>query len=101
MKLSWRSVGGFTGSAGAETCELCSEQLPPAQAASLLQHVAAAGFFALPPTLLKMVPQSWDFLQTLRIEDRGRSHTAQFHAAMASAELLQLVELLRTLADPD
>jgi hypothetical protein len=97
MQITFSSTGGFTGPAGTERCHLSQAQLSAAQVAQLRAQLAAADFFALPPKLLKPVPQSWDFLQELQVALDGRQHTVQFHSGMASAALNALADNIREL----
>lgn len=99
MKISLSSIGGFAGPAAPEKHELDLAQLPADDAAPVLALLADADFFALPATLLKSAPKSWDFLHEMRVEDGARSHSVRFHEdAIAAAEfqaLRQLFELVR------
>src|SRR4051812_23949177 len=97
MQLSLRSVGGFTGEAGAERRQVDLDQLPAAMAERLRLLVERADPFSLPPSLKKSAPRPWDFRYTLTVEDSGRSHTVTFHKDAVSPALRELVEALEAL----
>lgn len=90
MRISLRSVGGFTGPAGAKTRTLDVDSLPSDKASKVRRLVEASGFFSLPPKILKAAPASWDFIHHLEIEDGGRSHKVQFHKDAAPPALKEL-----------
>jgi hypothetical protein len=94
MRLSLRSVGGFTGEAGAETRQVDLDHLPAASAEPLRRLVAQVDPFALPSRLEKSAPQPWDFRYTLTVDDGGRRHTITFHKDAVSPALRELVEAL-------
>ena len=100
MRMVLRSVGGFTGPAGAETRTVDLAAMPSAQALPLRALVQACDFFSLPATLLKPRPQSWDFVHTLQIQEDARSHTVRFHEEAAPPALQALTQALSALA-PD
>jgi hypothetical protein len=94
MRLSLRSVGGFTGPAGAQTHTVELDRLPPREAERLRALVRSLDFAALTATLTKPRPQSWDFLHTLEISDNGQHHQLRFHSEAAPPALAELAELL-------
>jgi hypothetical protein len=97
MRITLRSVGGFTGPAGASTHTVDLDELPAAEAHHLRDLVDACDFFALPPKLMKEAPQSWDFVHHLEVEDGGRRHAVQFHEESAPPALR---DLLAAVKDP-
>jgi len=96
MRITLRSVGGFTGPAGAATRSLDLDALPSAEASRIRALVAAADFFALPSKLMKRAPQSWDFVHRLEIEEKGTTHVVQFHDDAASEPLRALLASVST-----
>lgn len=94
MHLVLRSTGGFTGPAGAATRTVELSTLSAALSDQLRRLVQACDFFALPSSLLKTAPQSWDFLYTLRIEADGRAHTVSYHLDAAPAALRELTAIV-------
>jgi hypothetical protein len=96
MRIMLRSVGGFTGPAGAENYSVDVDGLPSQEAAALRELVEAARFFSLGPTLLKQAPRSWDFVHELSIEHAGRLTTVKFHDEAAPPELLALADAVRS-----
>jgi hypothetical protein len=94
MRLSLHSVGGFTGPAGAQTHTVELDQLAPREAARLRALVGALDFAALPATITKPRPQSWDFLHTLDVSDGGQHYQVRFHSDAAPPALRQLAEAL-------
>jgi hypothetical protein len=95
MRITLRSVGGFTGAAGAETRTVEVDSLAPAEAKRMRKLVDACGFFSLPPKLAKASPKPWDFVHHLEIEDGGRTHAVQFHEDEAPPALRELLTALR------
>ena len=93
MRLSLRSVGGFTGPAGAQARSVDVDGLPAADAARVRALVQALDPAHLPATLLKARPQSWDFTYTLTIED-GAQRQVRFHLDAAPAALRDLVDVI-------
>jgi hypothetical protein len=91
MRITLRTVGGFSGPAGAETRTLDLDTLAPEKAVALRGLVESARFFLLPPTVRKARPRSWDFLHTLTVEDGDRSHQVTFHLDAVDARLRELV----------
>jgi len=100
MLIILRSVGGFTGPAGAEVRTVETNQLPAGEAASLIDLIRACDFFSLPSSFLKSAPQSWDFVETLQIDDDGRAHTIRFHLDAAPDSLKALVDALKDRFEP-
>jgi hypothetical protein len=96
MRITLRSVGGFTGPAGPETFSVDLDALPTQKAAALRNLVEAARFFSLGPTFLKQAPRSWDFVHELSIEHGGRLTTVKFHDEAAPPELLALANAVRS-----
>ena len=68
------------------------DSLPPKDGRKLRDLVDAAGFFSLPPKLMKPAPQPWDFQHLIEVDDGERKHSVQFHADAAPTPLRQLVE---------
>lgn len=101
MRLILTCSGGFTGPAGAQTRTVDLAQLPPEQASQLQQLLQASDFFALPPTLVKPAPQSWDFKYRLEVDDGGQAHCVSYHLDEASPPLKELTEKLNDAIDPD
>jgi hypothetical protein len=94
MRLSLRSVGGFTGPAGAQTRSVELDRLPPREAARLRALVGSLDFAALPATLTKPRPQSWDFLHTLDVSDGDQHYQLRFHSDAAPPALRELADVL-------
>jgi hypothetical protein len=92
MRIVKRSVGGFTGPAGADTRTLDVDALPADRAAEIRGLVTAAGFDSLPPKLLKTSPQPWDFVHSLEVEHEGRVHAVQYHDECAPEGLRRLAD---------
>ena len=92
LKVVLRRWGGFTGPAGAEEYSVNVDSLPPEEGQKLRELVDAAGFFTLPPKLMKPAPQSWDFQHAMQVEDEGRKHSVQFHSDAAPEALRRLAE---------
>jgi hypothetical protein len=101
MLLKLRCTGGFTGPAGAQTRTLDLARLPKDQAAELQNLIHATDFFALPATLTKSAPKSWDFQYDLEVcEDGKQPHCVRYHLDEAPAPLKQLTEKINE-TDPD
>jgi len=96
-KLVLRTSGGFTGPAGAETRTVDLDKLPAAQAAQLRRLVDDSNVLALPATLTKPQPQSWDFEHSLYVEAGGKTHTVRYHMDAAPPALQQLTEQINQL----
>lgn len=94
MRLTLHTVGGFTGPAGAQTRTVDLEKLVPAEAARLRALVKQIDFNALAPSITKQRPQSWDLMQTLKVESDGAAHSVRFHSEAAPPALRELAELL-------
>ena len=90
MKVELRSWGGFTGKAGQEVRRVDLEQLS-ADGPELARLIDAAGFFTLPPKLLKPAPRSYDFQYELTVTAGDRKHTVTFHLDAAPAPLGEFV----------
>jgi len=90
MRITLRSVGGFTGPAGAKTRTVDVDSLPGEQASKVRRLVEASGFYSLPPKMMKAAPASWDFIHHLEIEDGGKVHKVQFHDDAAPPALREL-----------
>lgn len=90
MKLSLSSVGGFTGPAGAQTRSVDLAQVDGARGERLRTLAHAVDFAALPPSILKPKPQSWDFVHTLTVEDGERRQQIRFHSDAAPPPLRAL-----------
>jgi hypothetical protein len=95
MRITLRSVGGFTGPAGASTRTVDVGSLPPAAAGHIRSLVDASGFFGLPDKVAKKAPQPWDFTHHLEVDDGGRRHAVQFHEDAASPELRSLLAAVK------
>jgi len=98
VKITLRTVGGFTGPAGAQTHVVDVDELPPADAERLLGHVTSAVPEGLPRKLMKAAPQPWDFVRHLKIEDGETVREFQFHDEAASVSLRQLVQEIEELS---
>jgi len=98
MKITLRTVGGFTGPAGAQTRVVDVDALPPADAARFRGHLTSAVPEGLPRKILKALPQPWDFVRHLKIEDGETVRELQFHDEAASASLRQLVQEIEDLS---
>ncbi len=94
MRITLRSVGGFTGPAGAQTRTVDVDALPAEAAAKLRRLVEASKFFSLPPKIMKKAPQPWDFVHEIDVEDEGRTHGVQFHEDAAPEALKELLAAL-------
>jgi hypothetical protein len=94
MRLTLHTVGGFTGPAGAQTRTVDLDELPAADAARLRALVASIDFDALPASITKPRPQSWDLMQTLEVDDDGRVRKLRFHNEAAPAPLSALADRL-------
>jgi hypothetical protein len=101
MRLILKCTGGFAGPAGAQTRTVDLAQLPQEQAGQLQHLLQASDFFALPPTLVKPAPQSWDFKYQLEVDDGGAAHCVVYHLDEASPSLKELTEKLNDEVDPD
>lgn len=102
MRLNLQCTGGFTGPAGAQTRSVDLAKLPPAQSAKLRQMLVDCDFFALPETLTKPQPQSWDFVYNLQVDGDGdsgaQSHSVRYHLDAAPPPLRKLTEKLNEVA---
>ncbi len=94
MKLSLRSVGGFTGPIGSVTRSVDLAALPHERRAHASALLDAARPFDLPTQFLLPSPRSWDFLYTLTVEDGGRTREVKLHLDAAPPSLRALVEWL-------
>lgn len=101
MRLTLKCTGGFAGPAGAQTRTVDLARLPQDQAAQLQQLLHASDFFALPPTLVKPAPKSWDFKYDLEVDDGTHNHCVSYHLDQASPSLKQLTEKLNDDVAPD
>lgn len=98
MKITLRTVGGFAGPAGAQTHVVDVDELSPADARRFLDHVAKAVPSGLPRRLMKKLPQPWDFVRHLKIEDGENVHEFQFHDDAATESLRELVKEIEELS---
>jgi hypothetical protein len=96
-KLVLRATGGFTGPAGAQTRSADLSALPAAAAQPFQQLLQESDFFALPDTLSKPAPQSWDFQYTLQVQSGGRSKTVNYYLDAAPKALQKLTAALEEL----
>ena len=96
-RLTLRTVGGFTGPAGAQTRSADLAALPAARAARLRQLLDACQLATLPAQLHTPQPHSWDFEYTLTLRQDGQTHTVRYHLDAAPPALRQLTELLNEL----
>jgi len=94
VKIILRTVGGFTGPAGAEVRTIDVDELEREDSLRFRACVADAGLPALPGRLLKRSPQPWDFVRHLRIEDGDTVRELEFHDDAAPAPLRALVEAI-------
>ena len=94
VKLSLKSVGGFTGPVGAVTRTVETSTLPSDVRAHANALIDAARPFDLPAQLLLKSPHSWDFRYKLTVEDGGRTHQIELHLDAAPPALRALVEWL-------
>lgn len=94
MKLSLRSVGGFTGPIGSVTRSVEVAALPGERRAHVSALLDAARPFDLPTQFLLPSPRSWDFLYTLTVEDGGRTREIKLHLDAAPPSVRALVEWL-------
>jgi hypothetical protein len=94
MRLSLHSVGGFTGPAGAQTRTVDLDRLAPHEADRLRALVRSLDLPALPASITKPRPQSWDFLHTLDISDGGQQRQVRFHSDAAPPALRELADAL-------
>jgi hypothetical protein len=94
MRLSLHTVGGFTGPVGAQTRTVELDRLPPAQAGRLRALVHSLDFTALPASITKARPQSWDFLHTLEVSGDGADRKVSFHSEAAPPALRELADAL-------
>jgi hypothetical protein len=100
VKLSLRSVGGFTGPVGAVTRSVDVAALPHEQRVHASALLDAARPWNLPTEFLLGSPHSWDFLYTLTLEDGGRTQEVKLHLDAAPPALRAIVEWLEEQA-PD
>jgi len=96
-KLVLRTCGGFSGPAGAETRTVDLDKIPAAQASQLRRLVDESNVYALPATLTKTTPQSWDFEHSLYVEAGGKTHTVRYHMDAAPPALQQLTKQISQL----
>ena len=97
MRITLKIIGGFTGRAGAETHVVDVERLQADDARRVRNLVAAVRSAALPATIKKAAPASWDFLHELTIEDDAQTQTVRFHLDAAPPELRALTEAVLAL----
>lgn len=101
MRLTLRCTGGFAGPAGSQTRTIDLAQLPGDQAAQLEQLLRDSDFFALPSSLIKPAPKSWDFQYDLEVDQDGQAHCVRYHLDAASPSLRRLTEKLNEEIAPD
>ena len=101
MRMTLRCTGGFAGAAGAQTRTIDLATLPQDQSAQLQQLVQACDFFALPETLVKLQPKSWDFQYDLEVKQGQQVHCVRYHLDSAPGPLKALTEKLNDEVDPD
>jgi hypothetical protein len=98
MRIELKSVGGFTGPAGAETINIDTDTLGKSDADCIVKFVKAADIFSLPDKIHLQKPRSWDFLYTLTIEENAAKKTVEFHKDAAPAALQELTEKLEEMS---
>jgi hypothetical protein len=100
MRVEFKMSGGVAHFPGlSKPAVLESDKLTPAQAAELQERVAAADFFALPPTVGQAAPGAADLrTYTISVDDAGRRHTVQAVEPLSTPGLAELVAFLRGLA---
>lgn len=101
MIVTLRSVGGFTGPAGAEEHIIDDAKLPPDVARRLQTLQAALPVATGPQVFKKSAPQSWDFMHTLTVQNGAKSQVYEFHEDAAPAELKAMFKLVSELAQRD
>lgn len=101
MRIRCKSIGGFTGPAGAEELVLEVDDLPSPELSRVHELVDAAQFFSLPAAIKKASPQPWDFVLSLTIEDAKATHSVRFHRDAAPPGLQELWDYLSELIDPE
>ena len=94
LKLTLRSIGGFSGPAGAQTWSLDLDALPAPERAHAQALVDAARLFDQPAKLLLAAPKSWDFRYVLDAQDGTRSQHIELHLDAAGKPLRALVDWL-------
>ncbi len=97
MRVILERSGGLAGMRS--TARLEGAAIGPAEEERLREAAARAGFFALPPELRAPRPEPDRFSYRLQIEDGGRDLSVRFDESAASEALLDLVELVRELAE--
>jgi hypothetical protein len=95
LKLTLRSIGGFSGPAGAQTHTLDLDALPAPERAHAQALVDAARLFDQPAKLLLAAPKPWDFRYLLDVQDGARSQHIELHLDAADRPLRALVQWLQ------
>jgi len=99
MIVTLRSVGGFTGPAGAEEHIIDDAKLPPDAARRLQALQAALPVATGPQVFKKSAPQSWDFAHTLTVQNGGETQVYEFHEDAAPAELKAMFKMVSEIAE--
>lgn len=92
MRIELRSVGGFTGPAGAEVKRIDTEKLSKSEAQKIIPLIESAHLFDQPEQMKLSSPKSWDFKYTLTVDDGKRRRVLEFHKSAAPLSLQELVD---------
>jgi hypothetical protein len=94
MRLSLRSIGGFTGPAGAVTRTVDVATLSEDRRCHAQKLVEAAHLFDRPEKALLPAPKPWDMRYVLDVDDGGRSRRVELHLGAVDTSLKELVSWL-------
>jgi hypothetical protein len=97
MRIELRSIGGFTGPAGAQISHIDTECIAKGNADRIAELVRDVNFFSLPGSIRLSKPRSWDFLYTITVKDGSNQRTLEFHKDAAPAALQKLVDIIEEL----
>jgi hypothetical protein len=100
MRVSLRSVGGFTGPAGAVTRTIDVDALPNDRKAKALEVINAARVFERPAKIMLEHPRPWDFQHVLEVDDGPRSRRIVLHEAAADDSLRELLDWIQEESEP-
>ena len=97
MRIEYRTSGGLVYLPGLQKpVQIDADQLDPAARDELQRLVQAAGFFSLPPVIGAVPAGSADHqVDTLHIEDDGRSHTVRLQSLPGDGPLHDLLQAVR------